>query len=198
MSTDPYEELISIVAASLGVLRASASRIRDSLTTNRRLEKEFEHQVLIALSSVARAQNSGFTFSAIESPHGFPDIIAEHAMGRCFGVEIKTAKTWQTNGNSINSAITDDRIETVIVIFCKTSDPIEFDFKNYEDAITGIQVTHSPRYVLNMRANKDETILTRMGLTYSQFKALPLPEKLSLIKQDYIDKGKADDKWWIY
>jgi hypothetical protein len=195
---EPYLEFCSLVEECLEVLRGSSQRIQDALNTNRRLEREFEHQVLLTLQAVARAHGSQFYFSPIHSEHGFPDIIAEHSTGLCYGVEIKTAKTWQTNGNSINSSISDDRIEAIVVIFCKTSPPIEFAYKSYEEAITGIQVTHYPRYVLNMKANPDESILKHMNISYAQFKKLPVPEKIALIRSYYEQQGKADGKWWIY
>ena len=198
MSIDIYTEFTEIIEQSLTVLRGSSKPIKDSLTTNRRLEREFEHQVLLTLQAVAGAKGGQFNFQPIHSDHSFPDIIAEHTTGVCYGIEIKTARTWQTNGNSINNSISDERIETVVVIFCKTTEPIEFDYKSYEEAITGIQVTHYPRYVLNMKASSQESVLKSMGISYASFKNLPTPQKIALLKQYYEAKGKADGKWWIY
>jgi hypothetical protein len=200
---DAYNEFTALVEKALSVLRDTSGRIKDSLTTNRRLEREFEHQVLLALKGVS--VGSAFTFKEIHSEHGFPDIIAEHQtvftednIKLCYGIEVKTAKTWQTNGNSINNSISDSRIQKIVVVFCKTTDPIEFAYKAYEDAIVGIQVTHFPRYMLSMNAPLEKSVLRKMGLSYDTFKNLPIKEKVALLKAFYETEGKADDKWWIY
>lgn len=190
-----YKEFVIIVEEAVQILLSQKNRIKDSLATNRRLEKEFEHHVLLAL--IGASKGTDFTFDAMESAHAFPDIIAEHKTGVCFGVEVKTAKGWTTNGNSIESSISDSRIEEIIVVFCKTEEPIDIIFKNYEEAISGVQVTHSPRFVLNM-ASEDKGILVDMGLSYSQFKKLEIKEKIRLVREWYVKKGRDKNKWWIY
>ncbi len=190
-----YDEFLIVIEEAVSILRSQKTRIKDSLATNRRLEKEFEHHVLLAL--IGASKGTGFIFNAMESPHAFPDIIAEHKNGYCFGVEVKTAKGWTTNGNSIESSISDNRIKEIVVIFCKTEDPVEIAFKSYEDAISGVQVTHSPRFVLNMMS-QDKGILIDMGLSYQQFKNLDVQDKVRLVREWYVKKGRDKNKWWIY
>jgi len=194
MSEDHFTALITIIESAIEVLSQSSDAIRDSLRTGRRTEKEFENHVLLALKGAS--QNTGFEFSFLESSHAFPDILAEHVDDVFFGVEVKTASGWSTNGNSINAGITDDRIQRIVIIYCKTEEPIEFDFKPYEDAIRGISVTHSPRYVLNMRRSSPG-ILQQMGLSYNEFRVLTMQEKVRLIRKWYIDNDRDDGKWWI-
>jgi hypothetical protein len=194
--SEEYKQFLLIIDQAVAVLRQSDKRIQESLETNRRLEREFEHQVLLVLQGLSH--NSPFSFSAMPSEHSFPDIIAEHTSGVCFGIEIKTSRTWQTNGNSINASITDSRIETIVVVFCKTTPPIEFDYKPYEDAIVSIQVTHFPRYVLNMKAGESVGILRHLNMPYAEFKNLPIKEKVQLLKRYYEEKGTSENKWWIY
>ncbi len=191
-----YNLFVDLVKEAILVLQEDTKQIEDALTTNRRLEEEFEHHVLIALKAVSR--QSLFTFTKMPSKRSFPDILAEHQNGRCFGVEIKTSEKWRTLGNSINASITDGRIENIVVVFCKTSPPIEFECKPYEEAIMGIEVTHFPRYVLDMKGNAEKSILNHMNIPYSTFKNLDIKEKIALLKQYYEDTGKADNKWWIY
>lgn len=190
-----YDSFMEIVASAVSILESQKERIKDSLSTNRRLEKEFEHHVLLSL--IGASKGTDFEFNAMRSAHAFPDIIAAHKSGQCFGVEVKTAKGWVTNGNSIEASISDDRIEDIVVIFCKTEDPIEIVFASYESAISGVQVTHSPRFTLNMK-NTRNSILSDLNLTYKKFKQLTSKEKVRLIRDWHISKGRGDNKWWIY
>ncbi len=190
-----YNLFVDLVKEAILVLQEDTKQIRDALATNRRLEEEFEHHVLISLKAVSRL--SPFTFQKMSSSGSFPDIIAEHVNGRCFGVEVKTSKKWRTLGNSINASITDARIENIVIVFCKTTPPIEFACKSYEEAIMEIAVTHFPRYVLDMEGDSEKGILRHMGVSYSTFKNFDIKQKIALLRQYYEDKGKAGKQWWI-
>lgn len=61
--TTHYKNFIKIMDNALAVLEETKERIADSLVAERRLEKEFEHHVLLALKGVSKG--SGFKFKAM-------------------------------------------------------------------------------------------------------------------------------------
>jgi hypothetical protein len=79
----------------------------------------------------------------------FPDIIAK----KYYGVEVKTTKQnhWTTTGNSVLESTRVDDIERIYMLFGKMFKPIEFLCKPYEDCLSDVVVTHSPRYLINMQ-----------------------------------------------
>ncbi len=78
----------------------------------------------------------------------FPDIIAN----KFYGVEVKTTKQnhWTTTGNSVLEGTRVDGIERIFMLFGKMVNPVEFKCRPYEDCLSEVVVTHSPRYLINM------------------------------------------------
>ncbi|ABV78870.1 hypothetical protein [Rickettsia bellii] len=184
-----------LVESAISTLLETVNRIENALETNRRLEKEFEHHVLLAFKGAGKEKG----FDCIpSSTHGFPDIICKHKeSGLKFGVEVKTGKTWQTNGNSIFTQIGEQDLDEIIVLFCKTTKPIEISWKKYEDAVNSIAITHSPRYVIKMDTENDNTFFKKMNITYKEFKKMQVEEKMQLIKSYYLLKEKGGRQWWM-
>lgn len=192
MAQDLFQNLVEEVALTLS---QTIDRIKNSLETNRRLEKEFEHQVLIAFKASGRKQ--GFECTA-SSEHGFPDIVCLHkASGLKFGVEVKTGRTCKINGNSIFTEIGEMELEDLVVLFCKTSEPIKIFWKRYEDAVSGVAITHSPRYTIDMDIDDNSTFFKKMDTTYKGFKKMSMEEKMGLVKKHYLLKQKKYKEWWM-
>ena len=78
----------------------------------------------------------------------FPDIIAN----KFFGVEVKTTTKnhWKTTGNSILESTRVDDVERIFMLFGKLGKPIEFKYRAYEECLSEVVVTHSPRYLIDM------------------------------------------------
>lgn len=80
------------------------------------------------------------------SGQSFPDIIA------CgyYGLEVKTTKAnhWKSTGSSVAEGTRIYGIERIYMLFGKLCNPVEFACKPYEDCLSGVVVTHSPRYTI--------------------------------------------------
>ena len=79
----------------------------------------------------------------------FPDIIAE----KYYGVEVKSTKEnhWTSTGSSIVESTRDKNVENIYMLFGKLGGKTaEFKCRPYEDCLSDIAVTHSPRYLINM------------------------------------------------
>lgn len=92
----------------------------------------------------------------------FPDIIAE----KYYGVEVKSTKEnhWTSTGSSIVESTRDKNVENIYMLFGKLGGKTaEFKCRPYEDCLSDIAVTHSPRYLINMELTKEQTIFSNSG-----------------------------------
>lgn len=131
----------------------------------------------------------------------FPDILLDDTT---YGVEVKSVKdkTWTSTGSSIVETLRESEIEKVFLMFGRLSAPeIDFRCKPYEECLSEIAVTHSPRYLINMDMSAtDKTIFEKMGTSYEQFRRMG-DGQINLVRQHYREKFKGRDKksmpWWI-
>ena len=132
----------------------------------------------------------------------FPDIIAE----KYYGVEVKSTKEnhWTSTGSSIVESTRDKNVENIYMLFGKLGGKTaEFKCRPYEDCLSDIAVTHSPRYLINMELTKEQTIFSKMGVAYDQLRnapdSIPLPhvvgellESATLIKNYLLNSDDLD------
>lgn len=121
----------------------------------------------------------------------FPDISCPP-----YGVEIKTTegKSWVCFGNSIMEGTRRDGVDIIYVIFMKKGgDNPEIRIKKYEDCISDIKITHSPRYEINMDLSAEETIFHKMNSTYHDFHQDD--QKIKKLRQYY--HSKNSQSWWL-
>jgi hypothetical protein len=134
--------------------------------------------------------------SSIELISGqkFPDIIAK----KYYGVEVKTSKQnhWTTTGNSVLESTRVEGIERIFMLFGKMVKPIEFRYKPYEDCLSDVVVTHSPRYLINMELPDGETIFNKLNIPYDTLRNENNPIK---IITDYYRKQlkPGEEVWWL-
>jgi hypothetical protein len=124
----------------------------------------------------------------------FPDIIAN----KYYGVEVKTTKQnhWTTTGNSVMEGTRVDGIEKIYMLFGKMVSPIEFKCRPYEDCLSEVVVTHSPRYLINMNLESGNTIFDKLELPYETLRKEINPVKPII---EYYRKflKPGDEVWWI-
>ena len=123
----------------------------------------------------------------------FPDIIA----AKYYGIEVKSSKSnsWKTVGNSILESTRVSDIERIFITFGKLSEPIEFISRPYEECLSGIAVTHSPRYQIDMSLSNGNTIFDKMGITYDQLRSEPNPA--ATVANYYKSQLKQGESlWW--
>lgn len=132
------------------------------------------------------------------SGHRFPDIIAE----RFYGVEVKSTKSdhWTSTGSSILESTRDVNVEDIYMLFGKLGGVRpEFKCRPYDEVLSEIAVTHSPRYLIDMNLSKENTIFSKMGVSYNDFRTSP--DCIAVARQYYKDKALRENKlempWWI-
>ncbi len=134
------------------------------------------------------------------SGHSFPDIMATDYCG----VEVKSTKDdkWTSIGSSIVESTRNTTVENIYMLFGKLGgNPPEFKLRPYQDCLSEIAVTHSPRYVINMELSEKENIFTKMKKPYNSFRLLGEKEKISEVRKYYTQKAKSEGKnempWWM-
>lgn len=124
----------------------------------------------------------------------FPDIVAK----KYYGVEIKTTTQnhWKTTGNSVLEGTRVENVERIFMLFAKLASPIEFRCKPYEECLSEVVVTHSPRYLIDMNLEKGKTIFDKIKMPYDTLRKKENP--IRPIVDYYKSKLKpGEDLWWI-
>jgi hypothetical protein len=181
------------------------SLLNDTVATLSSESKKKEEKYLALLASklenevvdIMKEQAIGTEFeNSIELVSGqkFPDIIAN----KFYGVEVKTTKLnhWTTTGNSVLEGTRVEGIERIFMLFGKMVLPIEFRCKPYEDCLSDIVVTHSPRYLVNMELSKGETIFDKLKIPYDTLRTAPNPIKhITDYYRKFLKHG--EEVWWL-
>ena len=124
----------------------------------------------------------------------FPDIVA----ARFYGVEVKSTKEnhWTSTGSSILETTRVADVERIYMTFGKLGgNSVEFISKPYEECLYGIAVTHMPRYLINMKLNKGETIFDKIGIPYDELRQMENP--IAPVSKYYRSQLKPGERlWW--
>lgn len=142
-----------------------------------------------------RAKGTPFENSIeLISGQRFPDIIAN----KFYGVEVKTTikDHWTTTGNSVMEGTRVDGIERIYMLFGKMVSPVEFKCRPYEDCLSDVVVTHSPRYLINMELQEGNTIFDKLNIPYDTLRKEANPVKPII---DYYRKllKPGQEVWWL-
>lgn len=142
--------------------------------------------------------------------HSFPDfsIIIDE---KRYGLEVKYSNSgsWVTNGNSVFETIShkgndiEDNYHEIYIIYGRKPkkrenlNQLEVKYDKYENAVSDITVTHSPRYRLQMRNENEESVFSLIDLPYKEFRLLSVEEKNHLIRDYFKQKQSEQDKWYM-
>lgn len=151
-----------------------------------------EDDVFAALEEQAKGTSFQGTIQKI-SGHHFPDIVAK----KLYGVEVKSTKAnhWTSTGSSILESTRVEGVERIYLTFGKLGKPVEFLSRPYEDCMSGIAVTHMPRYLIDMRLKKGETIFDQMNIPYDELRKMSNP--IPCVSKYYKSKLKPGESlWW--
>ena len=134
------------------------------------------------------------------SGHSFPDVMAE----KYYGVEVKSTKEnhWTSTGSSIVESTRDRFVENIYMLFGKLGgNPPEFKCRPYEDCLSNVAVTHSPRYLIDMelKDKKQKTIFDKMQVSYDDFRQdINKIEKIrNYYVREAVKSGKEEMPWWV-
>lgn len=152
-----------------------------------------EDDVKAALEECAKGTPFENTIEKV-SGQKFPDIVA----AKFYGVEVKSTKEnhWTSTGSSIMESSRIADVERIFMTFGKLGgNPIEFLSRPYEECLSGIAVTHMPRYLIDMRLRKGETIFDKMGISYDELRMMDNPiAPVSKYYRSQLKKGES--LWW--
>ena len=123
----------------------------------------------------------------------FPDIVAN----RFYGVEVKSTEKnhWTSIGSSILESTRNQEVERIYLTFGKLGKPVQFLSRPYEQVLSGIAVTHYPRYQIDMRLGEGETIFDKMGIPYDELRLMDNP--VAPVSKYYKQRLKPGESlWW--
>lgn len=140
------------------------------------------------------ARNTPFEGSIkLMSGQHFPDIVANNY----YGVEVKTTKSnhWKSTGSSVAEGTRVAGIERIFMLFGKICEPIDFMCRPYEECLSSVVVTHSPRYLIDTMLGKGETFFDKIEIPYDELRKQDNPIKTIL---DYYRKQlkPGETTWW--
>ncbi len=124
----------------------------------------------------------------------FPDIVAN----KYYGVEVKTTKQnhWTTTGNSVLENTRVESVERIFMLFGKMVKPVEFKCRPYEECLSDVVVTHSPRYMINMNLPEGQTIFDKLNVPYDELRNLFNPIKpITDYYKQFLKEGES--LWWL-
>ena len=189
-----FESFVNAVVARLSEIYQETP---DQITSCRSGE-DFELCVFNAANDVVLMSRTDAIVHYTQGSHAFPDIIIEYNDGDRYGIEVKcstssTAHTWKINGNSVLGSTKEDVIDTYIVFGKTKPGHVGFRFRRYEDAISNVVVTHSPRYLIDMDVDNQSSFFRKSGLTYNQMCQSDNP--IGLITEYFRSQGQQ--AWWL-
>ena len=192
VNSDPHRnEFNSLLGSTINELNAHAQQSSTKIATlmGRNLEP-YVRDIMTNLAVGTPFENS------IELIGGqkFPDIVAK----RYYGIEVKTTTQnhWRTTGNSVLESTRVDGVERIFMLFAKLANSIEFRCRPYEEVLSEVVVTHSPRYLIDMNLEKGKTIFDKIKMPYDTLRKEDNPIRPIV---DYY-KGKlkpGEELWWM-
>ncbi len=181
-------EFETLLARSEQSLRASLQSAPEPLASD-----VFERAVCDHMK--AAASGTGFEHSIQQtSDNAFPDIVAR----RYFGVEVKMTKKddWRSTGNSVREHSRLDGIERIYMLFGKFGGGFDVRTRLYQECLSEVAVTHSPRYLIDMTLPDGKSIFDKMGVDYDVLRHDP--QIIPRIKSYYRAQLKeGQELWWL-
>jgi len=171
--------------------------IRDSLLLKspddlkKTKDTDFEIYVFNELETEIKKLGSSSIVPVYEkNSHKFPDI----GYG-IFGIEVKTVESdkWVCAGNSIMEGTAREGVEKIYVFFLKKGAIPDIKYKKYDECVSDIITTHSPRYEINMDIPQSETVFQNLKTSYAEFRKST--EKIKKLREYYRERNQQI--WWL-
>lgn len=196
---DERQRFLSLLSATVSDMNNQADVNADFFRQNG--GTRLEPVVVSALRANAAAHGFCDTDIRLVSGARFPDII----IGSHFGIEVKTTKddSWKSIGSSIVESTRIESVKEIFLLFGKLGGRVGFACAPYEACMSGIAVTHLPRYQIDMELcrHTQPTIFERLNIPYDRFCRLDETEKVKAVRSFYKRLGKEQGRevmpWWI-
>lgn len=186
----PLSIFQDVMAKTDIILNEDATRREDYYS--KRSGKAIEQDVYEAVCESAKGTAFEGTIQLV-SGSAFPDIVASNF----YGIEVKSTEKnhWTSIGSSILESTRNVNVERIYLTFGKLGKPIRFLSRPYEECLSGIAVTHYPRYQIDMRLQQGETIFDKMGIPYDELRRMDNP--VVPVSKYYRGKLKPGESlWW--
>jgi hypothetical protein len=173
--------------------RLCSTLTREARSTPFRESKDFETRVRVLV--IEAHAGSETSIEVNPAAQGFPDIAA----GR-FGIEVKfTANdTWRSVANSVLETNRDLGVTKVYVVFGKMGGRPEVKWGEYEQCVMHVRTSHVPRFEVEVFPVPDESLFSRMGITYDDFRVSPMHQKMQHIREYARGRLKKGERlWWL-
>lgn len=152
-----------------------------------------ERRVYETLSACAKETIFDGSIELI-SGQRFPDIVAK----KYYGVEVKTSKGkhWTSLGSSVAEGTRVEGVERIYMFFARLGDSVSFRVRPYEECLSGVVVTHSPRYTIDMDLKQGQTFFDSLGMPYDALRLSPDP--LAIVVEHFRSRLKeGETTWWL-
>ncbi|WP_295214523.1 hypothetical protein [Ruminococcus sp.] len=186
----PIEEFRKLMTATDELLNKEA--VGREKYYSKRNGTDLEEDVYDALERCAIHTPFEGTIQLV-SGASFPDIVAN----KYYGVEVKSTNKnhWKSIGSSILESTRNQNVERIYLTFGKLGLPIAFKSRPYEECLSGISVTHYPRYQIDMELKQGETIFDKMGIPYDTLRKMDNPvAPVSKYYKSLLKEGES--LWW--
>lgn len=123
----------------------------------------------------------------------FPDIV----LGDC-GIEVKFTESdsWRCIANSVLETNKVQGVHTIAVVYCKMGGTPEVKFDMWDRAVMHVRTSHVPRFELEIGA--EESLFSKMNISYANFSSLPMSEKMQYIRKYAKARlREGEHLWWI-
>jgi hypothetical protein len=179
----------AILADAVAALNSGSWRPPGGVATASEFEKQAQRQ-LQHFATAHGVENK----IILHSGRKFPDIVFENTK---FGVEIKTAqKGWACLGNSVAASTLVDGVSEVYLLFGSGEANFEARYSRYEDSVKSVEVTHSPRYILDMEIPKGGSYLRRIGKDLAEMLAMDDPISC-VVEEARRNLKPGEHLWWV-
>lgn len=196
MSTEEFKFFVELIVEELNNSLIQNNRFKIS---NKTTPTEFEKIVLKASELVKEKFEYNFSIEYTEGGHAFPDIVFNFNNVK-YGIEVKSStnanssdNSWTILGNSILGSTRID-VEDIFILFIKVNKNGCFiKYSKYEDAVSDVVVTHSPRYKLNLSQKPEDSFFSRSGISYEEM--VESNDPIGLVTDYFREQGET--AWWI-
>lgn len=123
----------------------------------------------------------------------FPDIVLGNV-----GIEVKftEADTWRCIANSVLETNKVHSVKHICVVYCKMGGVPEVRYDDWEHAVMHVRTSHVPRFELEI--GSDRSLFSIMGISYDDFSALEMSEKMVYIRNYARSRLKEGEHlWWL-
>lgn len=161
---------------------------------------KFEKVVFETIEIILKNSNKAYSQWVPQFIGGkkFPDIILKVSETYNLGIEVKTSKgdDWKTLGGSIMESTRVNDVNHISILFAKTN-PFKVRHKPFELSVSDVAVTHSPRYLIDLDVDPEQTIFKKIKTDYKKIWQSEKP--FENFRQYFKNKAKKEGTglWWI-